>query len=95
MAAAVAAVLAASGPAVQAASGPTVVFGVSTQSVPTVDHVSTRRVDRSIPTVDIEFGSARYSAWCALRAASHQQLPVPAGLYRYRTDRPVLQCSYR
>ena len=28
-----------------------------------------RRVDRSIPTVDIEFGSARYSAWRALRAA--------------------------
>ena len=26
-----------------------------------------RRVDRSIPTVDIEFGSARYSAWCALK----------------------------
>ena len=48
--------------------------------------ISTRRVDRSIPTVDIEFGSARYSAWRALRAASwdHQQLPVPAGLYRYR-----------
>ena len=26
-------------------------------------------MDRSIPTVDIEFGSARYSAWRALRAA--------------------------
>ena len=36
-----------------------------------------RRVDRSIPTVDIEFGSARYSAWCALRLQ----------LYRYRTSR--------
>ena len=47
--------------------------------------ISTRRVDRSIPTVDIEFGSARYSAWRALRAASHQQLPVPAGLYRTDT----------
>ena len=47
--------------------------------------ISTRNVDRSIPTVDIEFGSARYSGWRALRAASHQQLPVPAGLYRTDT----------
>ena len=42
-------------------------------------------ITHSVPTVDIEFGSARYSAWRALRAASQQQLPVPAGLYRTDT----------
>eukprot|EP01048_Picozoa_sp_COSAG05_P040411 COSAG05_NODE_20684_length_277_cov_1.398876_1_plen_44_part_01 len=43
------------------------VFGVNTHSVPTVDQFLRVEWTASIPTVDIESGSARYSAWRALR----------------------------
>ena len=58
----------------------TAVFGVITHSVPTVDQFLRVEWTARIPTVYVEFGSARYStvhgARCALHAASHQHLRV-------------------
>ena len=61
----------------------TVVFGVNTHSVPTVDQFLRVEWTASIPTVDIESGSARYSAWRALRAACC--LPAASACTSYGT----------